>query len=462
MRARVLTAAIVLASAAGAACRQPGVFSCADDEACAGGQCEPEGFCSFVDEACDSGRRFGDHAGDGLAGTCVAVGEEGGSETTTTGEVSGDATDALATDTGSESSGVAVEDGSSTGMPEPCTDWWDCAWPVRVPVEVSWPGAPLEQFPIRVALTSERFDFTASTESGADLRVVDDAGRPLPFEIELWDPEASTAEVWVRLPALEDGARIWLYHGNIDAEAAEDPPAVFARDYLAVWHMGPELGEATGAEPLGDAGTSDATGRIGRARGFDGTSAHLRPAPEPALLDVFEAGATLSAWVLVDTFGQGGYGRILDHASVNTAIDGWSLGVAGVADGGTIDTLRFAYGYSLMQGDWRPVATLSPGTWHHVAVAYVAGDVSTVPQFYVDGSPIETVATVEIAEGVPNQATTTQPAIGALGPGASRFFDGSIDELRVSGVVRSPQWIAAEHASDVDEILAFQPPEYAP
>jgi hypothetical protein len=421
MRARVLTAAIVLASAAGAACRQPGVFSCADDEACAGGQCEPEGFCSFVDEACDSGRRFGDHAGDGLAGTCVAVGEEGGSETTTTGEVSGDATDALATDTGSESSGVAVEDGSSTGMPEPCTDWWDCAWPVRVPVEVSWPGAPLEQFPIRVALTSERFDFTASTESGADLRVVDDAGRPLPFEIELWDPEASTAEVWVRLPALEDGARIWLYHGNIDAEAAEDPPAVFARDYLAVWHMGPELGEATGAEPLGDAGTSDAAGRIGRARGFDGTSAHLRPAPEPALLDVFEAGATLSAWVLVDTFGQGGYGRILDHASVNTAIDGWSLGVAGVA-----------------------------------------GDVSTVPQFYVDGSPIETVATVEIAEGVPNQVTTTQPAIGALGPGASRFFDGSIDELRVSGVVRSPQWIAAEHASDVDEILAFQPPEYAP
>ena len=50
-------------------------FSCADDDACEGvgpaAQCELNGFCSFADAECPSGRRYGDLAGDGLGGECV-------------------------------------------------------------------------------------------------------------------------------------------------------------------------------------------------------------------------------------------------------------------------------------------------------------------------------------------------------------------------------------------------------
>lgn len=52
-------------------------FSCAQAQACgAGGQCEAAGYCSFPDDACGSGRRYGEHAGGGLAGVCVPAGQD--------------------------------------------------------------------------------------------------------------------------------------------------------------------------------------------------------------------------------------------------------------------------------------------------------------------------------------------------------------------------------------------------
>ena len=50
-------------------------FFCDTPEDCAseggGGACESTGYCSFPDPECDTGRRYGDLAPSGLAGTCV-------------------------------------------------------------------------------------------------------------------------------------------------------------------------------------------------------------------------------------------------------------------------------------------------------------------------------------------------------------------------------------------------------
>lgn len=53
------------------------VFACGDDGECTdagqSGTCEATGFCSFPDDQCDSGSRYGSHAGDSLAGECVPL-----------------------------------------------------------------------------------------------------------------------------------------------------------------------------------------------------------------------------------------------------------------------------------------------------------------------------------------------------------------------------------------------------
>ncbi|MEM6994925.1 MAG: hypothetical protein AAF721_30715, partial [Myxococcota bacterium] len=55
-----------------AGCPGADPFQCGSNEQCGvGGQCEDNGDCSFVDETCPSGRRWGQLAGDGNAGQCV-------------------------------------------------------------------------------------------------------------------------------------------------------------------------------------------------------------------------------------------------------------------------------------------------------------------------------------------------------------------------------------------------------
>jgi alpha-tubulin suppressor-like RCC1 family protein len=57
-------------------------FRCTDSAACVregvAGTCEASQFCSFPDAMCDSGRRYGEFAGDGLSGLCVTAADSCG------------------------------------------------------------------------------------------------------------------------------------------------------------------------------------------------------------------------------------------------------------------------------------------------------------------------------------------------------------------------------------------------
>jgi len=54
----------------------PPPFHCESDEQCSqsaeSGICSEVGFCAFRDETCESGYRYGAHADDELANTCLA------------------------------------------------------------------------------------------------------------------------------------------------------------------------------------------------------------------------------------------------------------------------------------------------------------------------------------------------------------------------------------------------------
>lgn len=72
----LLRACLVLLVAGAGGCG-PAVFSCQDDAACEfpGAVCERTGYCSFPDEECASGRRYGDLAKRPYANACVPEGD---------------------------------------------------------------------------------------------------------------------------------------------------------------------------------------------------------------------------------------------------------------------------------------------------------------------------------------------------------------------------------------------------
>lgn len=142
-----LVTVIVAAMANANACTGDTTFECSANAQCEGGTCEPLGLCSFPDDGCDSGRRYGELSGT-LAGTCVPVDPDtsavatdvatGGDVTTMTSQTSvtatstdptsdpsgsveatGPATEATSiTDSDAESS-TDPDTGSSTGDPQP-------------------------------------------------------------------------------------------------------------------------------------------------------------------------------------------------------------------------------------------------------------------------------------------------------------------------------------------------------
>lgn len=73
--AREAVLGIVLGSGVAGACAGASAYACTSDEQCtdggAGGQCEQSGYCSFGDDACPSGRRYGMLAPADLANECT-------------------------------------------------------------------------------------------------------------------------------------------------------------------------------------------------------------------------------------------------------------------------------------------------------------------------------------------------------------------------------------------------------
>lgn len=74
-----MRAALLLLALACAGCLRSSSFACAEDSQCTGspgGTCQAVGFCSFADESCPGGQRYGDHSGP-YAGQCVDGGGGG-------------------------------------------------------------------------------------------------------------------------------------------------------------------------------------------------------------------------------------------------------------------------------------------------------------------------------------------------------------------------------------------------
>lgn len=104
----------------------PSAYVCTDNDECtsagAVGVCQPDGHCSFPDDECPSGQRYGEHGG-AMAGQCVAETADTGTETSTS---TSSATTSTSIDTtidpvSSSTTPVTVSSSSTTDV-DPTTD----------------------------------------------------------------------------------------------------------------------------------------------------------------------------------------------------------------------------------------------------------------------------------------------------------------------------------------------------
>ena len=131
------------------------------------------------------------------------------------------------------------------------TDFTRC-----VEITVSYmPGEPLSDFPalVRLGTSISGFDYADfKLTDGGDLRFLDADGNVLSHEIDTWNPGGMSL-VWVRIPTLENDARIRCCYGCAQPVAAPSPDSVWTK-YIAVIHGGGGITNAVGNEVLATAG----------------------------------------------------------------------------------------------------------------------------------------------------------------------------------------------------------------
>ncbi len=317
--------------------------------------------------------------------------------------------------------------------------WWDVAWARRRQLSLGNAGQSedLVDFPVLVRLDGTRIDYSRTLPGGADLRFLDADNTPLDFEIETWDPLGDSL-VWVRVPtvdALSDTDHIWMYYGNNAALDAQDPVGVWGLDHAAVWHMDFGTDSSAAGNHATVSGASSVLGRLGNAWSFDGLDDFLDVPTSPSLELLGQA--TIEAWVQVANPDLNRAARILSKKTTWAANAGYGLEY----NPGQNKLTLLGGG-----GDFGRVLNLDlDSQWHHI-VAVIDG---TSGRMFVDG--VERAGNTSVSP----LAVGTEPLRIGRRSGGGDFWFGSLDEVRVSNVARSPSWIAAQYLSMSDLFVTF-------
>ncbi len=342
--------------------------------------------------------------------------------------------------------------------------WHLPGWHLRRSITFDNTGrGQLDSFPVLVRLDPADIDYTRTLGSGQDLRFVDSDGTPLDYEIEDWN-SGGVSFVWVRVPQIDAGSTtdsIWMYYDNDSASHAQNAAGVWSNGYVGVWHMDQDPGvsqilDSTAYLNHGTAFNMDGSnlqpGAIGDGLSFPGTVPnpdYIRiPSDGTDELSIAGTQLTLEAWA--QQTGDNGTWSIIVARQLGT---GGSDSFALFGDQSSPDRVSIV-GPDNMTGDpgslplnqWRYVAGVRDGT---NLTLYSAG--SQVGQFTGLGSSIATDVN-DVTIGAEENGPTADPTEAWLG---------MLDEVRISSVARSVDWITAQNASMTDTFAAFGTEEEA-
>ncbi len=299
-------------------------------------------------------------------------------------------------------------------------------------------------FPVYVSLSDTALKTVANggkitSSSGYDLAFFSDIGlaSALAFEIESYSGTSGNYKAFVKITTLSHTADTVIYFGYGDSSVTtsqENLPSTWVNGFVSVWHFrdGSSLdltNSVSGGPTLASmGGTAASAGLIGSgAVDIDGTNNHgLYAATAP--FSTYPL--TLEAWFNADVLSNGkcliGVGQVPASGAADAEIQLRTTGAIRMNVGGISATTT---------------ATVTAGTTHYAAGTASSEDSRTI---YLDGANAVTVNTAHSA----SQGTWGGTYVGDLPiSGSTSVFvvDGRIDEVRVSNVVRSADWILATY-----------------
>jgi uncharacterized delta-60 repeat protein len=315
------------------------------------------------------------------------------------------------------------------------TAWAQCDFEYRkmITIDAAQVVQNLVDFPVLIHLDGNGELAANARNDGFDISFTSSDGlTKLSHEIEKFDGATGELVAWVKVPSISSSSdtNIYMYFGNATSGDQQNVADVWSNGYSEVFHLDETSGnhiDSSNGVVATVQGTVDqiANGQIDGADEFLGLATESRLSVADGTL-TGDSPFTMEAWFRLETL-PGAYVGIVTKGRDGAGVPDW-LGL-------WVDDLnQINFGW-----DWNDVgnlagSALSIDTWYH-AVAVFDG---TDKRLYLDGT---------INAGPQGPATygdiTEQTRIGD--DSNLNYFDGIIDEVRVSSVPRSGGWIASQH-----------------
>lgn len=306
-------------------------------------------------------------------------------------------------------------------------------------------GKDLYNFPMLVSITGE--DYLQSFPSGRifsrkgyDIIFTDENYNKLDHQIEFYDGVNGDFIAWVRIPELSssENTLIRMLYSNPEADTDPSVTTVWDSDYKGVWHMD-------------DNGLADFTSFNRPAYSYNSPSFPVGPVYSSMELnggnqyaEIINAphlnvngNLTVSAWIYLNSGG-------LDQkiaGNQNGVLGGYKFGV--YTNNKVEFEIRNSSNTPFLNRNVSGGTTLNTGQWYYVAG--VSSDITDSIKTYVNGLPERPFQkTGTLVPSSNNMTIGREPWTG------SYYFNGRIDELRISARVRSDGWLRTEYNNQSD------------
>jgi len=326
------------------------------------------------------------------------------------------------------------------------TPWWNSGWSYRkeITIDHTKVTGSLTAFPVLIEVTDGDLASKAQTDAD-DIAFTDGNGTKLSHEVEFYNGTDGHLVAWVNVPSLSSTVDtvLYMYYGNAGAANQENVTGTWDSNFMMVQHLSEASGtqyDSTSNDNDGTVtgATQGASGKVDGADSFDQNGDYVS-VPHSNTITGFTSAMTASVWVKLENITV--WQAIINKYDTagTPAQRSWYLdfraspmtfGFSASPDGVNLNTTTAAY-------------TVSRSTWYYVVVVWQSNQ---IPKFYVNGQQRTTAETTVVASIYNNTATPLYigRAWNATTP-AWRYFNGTMDEARISNVARSASWIATSY-----------------
>ncbi|MCK5416604.1 DUF2341 domain-containing protein, partial [Candidatus Parcubacteria bacterium] len=358
--------------------------------------------------------------------------------------------------------------------------WYDSNYTYRraITIDHDQVATTTDAFPVLATTTQNYLKTTTNggsvqSDSGHDIVFTDSDGQTLlNYEREKYSSSTGEIVYWINTDISSTSDKtIYMYYGNSSASDQATTTGVWDDNFVMVQHMNqtptgtaPHMIDSTKYDNDGTASgtmtvSDQVAGQIDGSLDFDGGDDYIDVSPVLSINNL--PIMTISMWVNTDSFGEDEQGYLLSKEDNGSSgfwakLEGPYSAMEFRIDYDNIDLKAYSALGSFSSSDfnnWKYITITWDGTTNASDVHFYKDSIKLT--HYTDG---ESDAIGSRVSDIGNNLYIGNKSF------ATRTFDGTIDEVRISNIVRHASWIKTEYnnQSDVASFLTFETQEDKP